>query len=74
MPAATIARMNRLDTERQRLFHLDDGPRAEGRVKAAVLGLSGPADWGLLSAVWRGVQAELDLPAPAMIGASGGAP
>ncbi|MCB2018386.1 MAG: hypothetical protein KDF54_12885 [Hydrogenophaga sp.] len=58
--------MNRLDTERQRLFHLDDGPRAEGRVKAAVLGLSGPADWGLLSAVWRGVQAELDLPAPAI--------
>ena len=66
MPAATIRRMNRLDTERQRLFATDPDAAAEGRVRHLVLALSGPADWGLLSAVWRGVQADLDLPAPAI--------
>lgn len=37
-----------------------------GRVRALVLALARPADWSLLSPVWRGVQAELDLPAPAV--------
>ncbi len=66
MPAATIARMNRLDTEHQRLFASDPDATAEGRLRHLVLALSGPADWVPLSAVWRGVQADLDLPAPAI--------
>ncbi|HET6789190.1 MAG TPA: hypothetical protein VFW84_11555 [Aquabacterium sp.] len=39
---------------------------AQGRVRAMVLELSRPADWGALSAVWQGVQADLALPAPAI--------
>ena len=66
MPAATIARMNRLDTEIRRLFATDAETAAEGRTRHLVLALCGPADWGPLSAVWRGVQADLDLPAPAI--------
>lgn len=66
MPAATIARMNRLDTEHQRLFASDPDAAAAGRVRHLVLAVCGPADWGPLSAVWRGVQADLDLPAPAI--------
>lgn len=66
MPAATIGRMNRLDTEQQRLFATDAEAAAEGRVRHLVLAISGPADWTPLSAVWRGVQADLDLPAPAI--------
>ena len=31
-----------------------------------MLSLTGPADWDLLCTVWQGVQAELDLPAPAI--------
>jgi hypothetical protein len=46
----------------------DDAGLAAGddSVRAAALTLSAPADWSLLSAVWRGVQAELGLPAPAI--------
>ena len=66
MPAANIACMNRLDTEHQRLFSTDDATLAEGLVRRMVLGISGPADWPQLGAVWRGVQADLDLPAPAI--------
>lgn len=36
----------------------------EGRVRALVMELARPADWAHLGAVWRGVQAELDWPAP----------
>ena len=39
---------------------------ADGRVRAMVLALAGPADWAPLSTVWAGVQADLDLPAPAI--------
>ena len=39
---------------------------ASGRVRAMVLALARPADWGPLSAVWQGVQVDLDLPAPAI--------
>ncbi len=39
---------------------------AQGRVRAMVLGLKRPADWAALSRVWRGVQTELALPAPAI--------
>lgn len=66
MPAATIGRMNRLDTEQQRLFATDPDAAADGRVRHLVLAVSGPADWAPLSAAWRGVQADLDLPAPAI--------
>ena len=38
----------------------------DGRVRAMVLALARPADWAALSKVWHGVQADLDLPAPAI--------
>ncbi len=38
----------------------------DGRVRAMVLELTGPADWAALSPVWQGVQADLALPAPAI--------
>jgi len=38
----------------------------DGRVRALVLELARPADWTLLSTVWRGVQTDLELPAPAI--------
>lgn len=67
--------MNRLQSEMTRLY-LPPAARAgaepmpliddAGQVRALVLALSGPADWALLGKVWRGVQAELDLPAPAI--------
>lgn len=39
---------------------------ADGRVRCMVLSLSRPADWPALSAVWRGVQTDFELPAPAI--------
>jgi hypothetical protein len=66
MPAATIARMNRLDTELRRLFSTDPDTGAAWRVRRLVLGVSGPAEWAPLSSVWRAVQADLELPAPAI--------
>lgn len=68
---------SRLSAELQRLYHLPGGMAApgdpflrlvdsQGRVRAMVLSLSRPADWPLLAAVWRGVQSDLDLPAPAI--------
>ena len=39
---------------------------ADSAVRSAVLALGRPADWQALSAVWRGVQADLALPAPAI--------
>jgi len=38
----------------------------QGLTRALVLELARPADWGLLGEVWRGVQADLALPAPAI--------
>jgi hypothetical protein len=38
----------------------------DGTVRALVLELARPADWTLLSTVWRGVQTDLELPAPAI--------
>jgi hypothetical protein len=68
---------NRLQSQIARLYRLPDdtavpdadtlrlvGP--DGRVRAMVLALSRPADWAALSAVWRGVQSDLELPAPAI--------
>lgn len=68
--------MTRLQAELHRLYFPPAGPieaaaaasllDPEGRVRVALLALTGPADWTLLSTVWRGVQAELELPAPAI--------
>ena len=70
--------MNRLQRELHRLYipaaasgEAPDtaAPRlidAEGRVRAMVLTLAAPADWPTLAPVWSGVQADLDLPAPAI--------
>lgn len=59
-----MSNSSRLHTELQRLF--DTQPDAQGRVRTLVLGISGPADWPVLAAVWRGVQTELNWPAPAI--------
>ena len=70
--------MNRLPTELHRLYAppAPDGQapapeqaslvNALGQVRAMVLELGRPADWAALAKVWHGVQAELDLPAPAI--------
>jgi len=69
--------MNRLQSELRRLYlphSVDPGADAEasglidpkGRVRAMVLEVARPASWDVLSKVWRGVQADLELPAPAI--------
>lgn len=70
--------MNRLPLELERLYGLKPGPIdevAEEAVRdaslargtrAAVLAVSLPAGWEELSPVWRGAQADLGLPAPAI--------
>ena len=69
--------MNRLQSELRRLYlphSVDPGADAEasglidpeGRVRAMVLEVSRPASWDVLSKVWRGVQVDLELPAPAI--------
>jgi len=52
--------MNRLQAELHRLYH----PSAPGDVRALLLELARPADWEALGPAWRGVQADLQLPAP----------
>lgn len=52
--------MNRLATELHRLY----ATPAAGEVRALLLELARPADWDALGALWRGVQADLGLPAP----------
>ncbi|MDB5898230.1 MAG: hypothetical protein JWP41_1832 [Ramlibacter sp.] len=55
--------MNRLESELNRLFP----PAADdGRVRTMVLELERPANWDALRRVWQGVQADLELPAPAI--------
>lgn len=56
--------MNRLQSELQRLY--GDAAEGGGEVRALVLELARPADWDALGQVWRGVQVELQLPAPAI--------
>lgn len=75
--------MNRLQSEFRRLYlpaaaTCPDPQEAtagligpDGRVRALVIELTDPADWEPLAPLWRGVQTELDLPAPA-IAVSGG--
>ncbi len=59
--------MTRLQTELNRLYrprHQVPGPADGAPVRAMVLELTGPPEWETLSSAWRGVQAELALPAP----------
>lgn len=62
--------MTRLTSELHRLYFPPTAETglidAQGQVRALVLELARPADWGALSAVWQGVQADLALPAPAI--------
>ncbi len=66
--------MSRLHTELQRLYLVppaDDTASpglvgADARVRALVLELARPASWEALSALWEGVQRDLELPAPAI--------
>lgn len=70
--------MSTLPAELNRLYHAHAHPShnlpdatptliaPDGRVRALVLELARPADWPLLSSVWRGVQSELEWPAPAI--------
>jgi len=56
--------MSRLQAELQRLYPpADDGA---GTLRAVAMELTGPPSWELLGRVWHGVQAELELPAPAI--------
>lgn len=66
--------MDRLHTQHHRLYlppgAPDDATRLmgdDGRVRALVLALGGPADWAALVPLWRGVQAELKWPEPAIV-------
>lgn len=57
--------MNRLQSELQRLY-APLSPAPADATRALVLEVVGPGAWEALSGVWRGVQAELALPAPAV--------
>ncbi len=54
--------MNRLLSELHRLYP----PAPPGHTHALLLELARPADWAALGPLWRGVQADLALPAPAI--------
>lgn len=69
--------MNRLQSELNRLYHAQAQEHANAAVepalsgtgdtvRAMVLEITQPAGWAQLSSVWRGVQADLALPAPAI--------
>lgn len=64
--------MTRLQSELTRLYLAAPGGAAasfvdaQDRVRAMVLEVAQPLTWDSLSRVWQGVQAELDLPAPAI--------
>lgn len=70
--------MHRLQAELARLFLLPDGSpgrtgappltliTAAGRVRALVMELVAPPSWEVLARVWRGVQSDWELPAPAI--------
>jgi hypothetical protein len=67
--------MNRLNTELLRLYgcRAPTAPETthrlftrDGLTRCLVLELAHPPDWATLSALWRGVQLDLDLPAPAI--------
>jgi hypothetical protein len=53
--------LNRLETQLHRLY-----PPADDGTRALVLQLAGSGAWGALGQAWRGVQADLQLPPPAI--------
>ena len=63
--------MTRFNAEFSRLYGVpDQAPSVQSPafapVKVMVLELARPADWAVLSSVWRAVQSDLELPAPAV--------
>ncbi len=69
--------MGRLHTELSRLYLCPPGEARDtvddsrlidthGLTRSLVLGLARPADWDAMSRAWQGVQADLELPAPAI--------
>jgi len=60
--------MTRLQAELQRLYGSlpCQATEADDGLRAAALELSEPADWQAMGQLWRGVQADLGLPAPAI--------
>lgn len=72
--------MNRLQTELHRLYLSDKQPSecddpacsdldllvTDGKVRAMVLEMAQPAGVDWMAALWRGIQEDLDLPAPAI--------
>lgn len=59
--------MNRLHSELHRLaFSSAERGDDEGRTRAFTLSLAGTGAWESLGSAWRGVQADLGLPAPAI--------
>jgi len=61
--------MTRLPSEFDRLYRADPAALfvdSAGRVRAAVLEVAQPTGWAALAPLWQGVQAELELPAPAI--------
>lgn len=66
-----LSELNRLYFVHQPSSHGGAAPAAslvdaQGRVRAMVLELARPTDWSALATVWRGVQTDWDLPAPAI--------
>lgn len=69
LPAAATTPPTPLQLELRRLYLARSGTAlsdADGLVRCLVLELAGPPEWRELFRVWQGVQAELDLPAPAI--------
>jgi hypothetical protein len=58
--------MNRLEAELQRLFLSPGQSREDAAARALVLEVAGPGGWDALAKAWQGVQADLQLPAPAI--------
>lgn len=70
--------MNRLQTELLRLYlpRPEDAPEdaaqprdlidRDGRTRALIIEVGGPADWPPIERIWMGVQSDLGLPAPAI--------
>lgn len=67
--------MNRLQSELHRLYLFPAAASMDGlpslfdasmQVRALVVEVARPASWEVLARVWQGVQAELELPAPAI--------
>lgn len=58
--------MNRLEAELQRLFLASGQSREDAPARALVLEVAGAGGWNELAKAWQGVQADLQLPAPAI--------